>query len=253
MLSVYVAPLGAGPCFHREPDRTYYAASTMKVAVLAALYRSGLDLDTPVPITNSFRSAVPAPSYGIPPDWETDAETWHLLGDRASLRWLARQMIAHSSNLATNTILDHVGFDAVNEIWRLAGARHSVTNRGIEDATARAAGVTNLVTVADLARLVTWLPDELLELLTANVHGVDLAAGLPAGTPIAFKNGWIRGIRHSVGLVRPPDSPAYVIAICYAGPLATGDADDDPAARVLARLSTAVWSRRHELTAAQAR
>ncbi|WP_035792194.1 serine hydrolase [Kitasatospora mediocidica] len=255
MLSVYLAPLGAGPCFQREPDRPYYAASTMKVAVLAALYRSGLDLDTPVPVTNAFRSAapVPAPSYGIPPDWETDAETWHLLGTRASLRRLARQMIVHSSNLATNTILDHVGFDAVNEVWRLAGALHSVTRRGIEDAAARAVGLTNLVTAADLARLVTWLPGELLELLAANVHDVDLAAGLPAGTPIAFKNGWITGIRHSVGVVRPPDSPAYVIAVCYAGPLANGDATGDPAARVLARVSAGVWSRRHRLTAGEAR
>lgn len=241
MLSIYVAPLDGRPCLLREPDRPYYAASTAKVAVLAALYRSGLDLDASVPVVNSFTSAVPGPPYRITPDQETDAETWRLLGGRTSLHLLARQMIVHSSNLATNLILERVGFAAVNEVWRLAGARRSGTHRGIQDSAARTAGVTNLVTAADLARLLCWLPPEQLDLLAANIHRVDLAAGLPPGTRIAFKNGWIDGIRHSAGIIHPDDAPPYVIAACYQGPLANGDATADPAARLLARISARVW------------
>lgn len=249
MLSVYVARLGAGVHLSQNADLTYYAASTMKMAVLAAMYRSDLDLDAQVPVHNQFVSAVPAPPFAITPDWAADSDTWQLLGKSASLRWLARRMVTHSSNLATNICLSHVGLDAVNEIWRLAGARHSVTNRGIEDFAARAAGVTNLVTAADLSRLLCWLPPELLDQLAANVHRIDLPAGLPAGTRIALKNGWVRGIRHSAGIVYPPDVPPYVIAICYSGPLGMGRDYDDPAARLLARISAGIWSRRHSLQA----
>lgn len=247
MLSVYVARPGGAPCLTRHPHHPYYAASTMKAAVLAALYRSGLDLDMQVPLHNSFASAVPGPRFGIEPDWEVDAETWRLLGESASLRWLAMRMVAHSSDLATNTILERVGFPAVNEVWRLAGAGNSAVHRGIEDSAAREAGLTNLVTAADLAGLMTWMPQELADLLTVNVHRVDLAAGLPPGTRIAFKNGWVRGIRHSAGVVHPTDAPPYVIAVCYSGPLANGEAVGDPAARLLARVSARVWSHRHAL------
>ncbi|GAA4890238.1 serine hydrolase [Streptomyces coeruleoprunus] len=246
MLSVYAAVPGGPAYLARNPDHPHYAASTMKVAVLAALHRSGLDLDAKVPLRNAFPSALPgAPDYAIPPDLEVDAETWALLGRRVSLRRLARQMIAHSSDLATNTLLAHIGIDAVDEIWRLAGAGHSTTRRGIEDAAARAAGITNLVTAADLVRLLCWLPRPVLGELAHNRHRVDLAAGLPPGTRIAFKNGWITGVRHSAAVVLPEDAPPYALAVCYTGPLASGHAVADPAARVLARVSARVWSLRH--------
>ncbi|GAB7029277.1 serine hydrolase [Streptomyces sp. NPDC021749] len=249
---MYAARLGAEPCVSRGPDQRYYAASTMKIAVLAALCRSGLDLDAPVLVENCFTSAVPGPAYRLPPDREVDAGTWRMLGRRVPLRWLAERMVQHSSDLATNICLAQVGVEAVAEVWRLAGARHSVTRRGIEDAGARAAGVTNLVTAADLVRLLCWLPSEQLELLAGNVHREDLAAGLPDGTWVAFKNGWVRGVRHSAGIVRPPDAAPYAVAICYAGPLASGEAFGDPAARMLARVSARLWERRHDLVTVRA-
>ncbi|GHA43384.1 hypothetical protein GCM10010329_77790 [Streptomyces spiroverticillatus] len=247
MLSVYASWLGEveRPFVTRGAQDRHYAASTMKVAILAALHRSGLDLDAPVLVENCFVSAVPGPAYRISEDWEIDAETWRMLGHRVPLRWLAERMVRHSSDLAANTCLAHVGLDAVAEVWQLAGARHAVTRRGIEDFGARAAGVTNLVTANDLARLLCWLPPDLLELVAGNVHRVDLAAGLPPQTWIAFKNGWSRGVRHSVGVVRPHDAPAYVIAVCYTGPLASGEAVCDPAARLIARISAHVWDHRH--------
>ncbi|WP_371495091.1 class A beta-lactamase-related serine hydrolase [Kitasatospora sp. NBC_00374] len=246
-LSVHVGPLAGGPVRTLRPNAPHLAASTMKVAVLAALHRSGLDLDAPVPVHNSFVSASYGPRFGVSREEDSDPEPWQALGSERTLRWLAGRMIVHSSNLATNLCLSHVGPAAVAEVWQLARARHSVTGRGIDDLRARAAGVVNLVTAADLARLLRRLPQELLDLLAANAHRVDLAAGLPPGTRIAFKNGWLPGVRHSGGIVYPPDAPPYGIVVCYSGPLATGHAVDDPAARLLARISAGYWARRHEL------
>jgi len=157
-VSVWCGPLGGPPVYARHPDATHYAASTMKVAVLAALYRADeagtLALDTPVRVDNDFASAVPgAPRFGCERAYDSDSVVWERLGQTVPLRWLARRMIVRSSNLATNVVLSHVGLAAVAEVWRLAGARHSVTRRGIEDRAAREAGITNLVTAADLAAL----------------------------------------------------------------------------------------------------
>ncbi|AIA05503.1 serine hydrolase [Streptomyces noursei] len=247
MLSVAVAPWQRPPVILRNTDVPHYAASTMKVAVLAAVHRSGLALDTEVPVVNAFRSAVGG-SYAHSRADDGDPEPWERLGRTAPLGWLADRMVSHSSNLASSLCLAAVGPVAVAEVWRRAGASAaSGSPRGIEDAPARAAGLTNQVTAHDLVRLLTSLEPEVLARLEHNAHAVDLAAGLPPGTRLASKNGWITGVRHGAAVVHPPDAPPYVLAVCYTGPLADGRDAGDPAARLLARLSARVWDCRHRL------
>jgi beta-lactamase class A len=247
MLSIYVARSGSAPIRMVNADVAHDAASTMKAAVLAALYRSKLDLDAPVPVFECFPSAVPGSTFRNSIAMDSDPQPWRRLGGRATLRWLANRMITQSSNLATNLCLSHVGLAAVNQIWRLAGATNSFTNRLIEDYAAKNIGIVNVVTAADLARLFLYLGPGELDVLAGNQHRVDLAAGLPEGTQIAFKNGWFPGLRHSAGVVYPADSAPYVIAVCYSGPLATGHAVNDPAAQLIARISSGIWAQRHAL------
>jgi len=156
-VSVWCAPLGAGPWYARAEHVPHYAASTMKVAVLLAAqhaHEAGtLDLDRPVPVTDRFASAAPgAPDYVLAHAPDDDPAPWERLGGTASLRWLAERMIVRSSNLATNIVLAHVGIGSAHREWARAGARHSRLGRGIEDAAARAAGITNEVTAADLGQ-----------------------------------------------------------------------------------------------------
>ncbi|KNB52399.1 serine hydrolase [Streptomyces caatingaensis] len=246
MLSVVAAPWRRPPVILRHPDVRHEAASTMKVAVLAALHRGGTDLDRRVPVRNAFESAVGG-TYAIDRAEDSDPEPWKLLGRTASLRWLAERMVTHSSNLATNICLEKAGHEAVAEVWRRAGATGSASPRGIEDLAARAAGLRNVVTARDLVRLLESLEPEVLALLEHNAHAVDLAAGLPPGTRLASKNGWIRGVRNCAAVVYPRDAPPYALAVCYSGPSATGHDVDDPAARLLARVSARVWRARHDL------
>ncbi len=272
-VSVWYAPVGASvPRYARHQDATHYAASTMKVSVLAALIRAAeagrLDLDRPVPVVNDFASALPgAPRFSCDTDYDNDPQVWQRLGGTASLRWLAERMIVRSSNFATNLVLAHVGGPAVTEAWRLAGARHSKVCRGIEDAAAREAGLENLVTAADLAGLLSAIaigagaaarPERpvagrgpmasrdgcraMLDILLAQEHREDLAAGLPPGTRIAHKNGWIPGIRHGAGIVFPDGAPPYAVVVCTTTSLAAADGDDDPACRLLAEVAAATWA-----------
>jgi beta-lactamase class A len=77
------------------PDGRHDAASTMKAAVLAALHRSGLDLDTPVPVVDSFAPPCREPGsatrrHGLRPGTMA-------AGGRVTLRWLATRMIIRSA------------------------------------------------------------------------------------------------------------------------------------------------------------
>jgi beta-lactamase class A len=269
-VSVWCGRIGAPPAYEREAHATHYAASTMKVAVLAALYRSAerglVALDTPVPVRNKFDSAAPdAPRFGCVQEDDNDDEVWARIGGVAPLDWLARRMIVKSSNLATNHVIGQVGLPAVAEVWRLAGARHSITGRGIEDFAAREAGITNLVTAADLAALLGTIAAgadvarpavlaspqacrSMLDVLCAQEQREDLAAGLPAGTRIAHKNGWVRGIRHGAGVVFPEDAPPYTVVACTTTTLAASDHGGDEACRLVARVAAASWADRHRLT-----
>jgi beta-lactamase class A len=248
-VSVCTGPLAGSLTYTRLPDATHYAASTMKAAVLAALYRSDVDLDADVPVHNVFPSAASG-SYGCTREYDSDAEVWERLGGTAPLRWLATRMIVRSSNLATNIVLGHTGLPAVAKVWDQVGARHSVTVRGIEDAVAREAGIENLVTAADLAALMTAIatgelaaPDAcraMLDVLLAQERREDLAAGLPPGTRVAHKNGWVPGVRHGAGVVFPDDAPPYAIAVCT-----TTDLPDAEACALLARISATAWAARH--------
>ncbi|TDB70115.1 serine hydrolase [Micromonospora sp. KC723] len=267
VVSAYVGRLDAPATWTRQPAATHYAASTMKVAVLLALHRAAeageTDLDAPVVVVNEFESARSGtPRFSCARHYDNDDAVWERVGATASLRWLAHRMITRSSNLATNIVLGHVGLPAVARAWALAGARHSVTGRGIEDFAAREAGITNLVTAADLAALLGGLASgvdrpgplatpaacaDMVAVLLAQEHREDLAAGLPAGTPIAHKNGWVRGVRHGAGVVFPDDAPPYVIAVCTTtGPPAGQETTDG--CRLVADISAAAWAARRHLT-----
>ncbi|GAB2724156.1 serine hydrolase [Nocardia thraciensis] len=244
MLSICAVRHGQDPFYAINADATHDAASTVKAAVLAALYRSGTDLDVAVPVHDRFASRVPGRWFHIRPDDDSDPIPWRRIGGRATVRWLAERMITHSSNLAANLCVERIGLERVTRMWHDMGMSGARMTRLPEDDPAREAGATNQVTAAGLARLLLALRPEELTVLERNAFRDDLPAGLPAGARIAVKNSWGRRLRHSGALVFPPDAPPYALAVCYTGPLANGRAVGDPAARLLARVSTQVWSRR---------
>lgn len=253
-VSIWFGPVDGPPRFALNPDRTHYAASTMKVAVMAAAYRlheaGALDLDAPVRVHDDFASAADGSTFSNDPDYDNDPEPWQLLGNSASLRWLVRRMIVKSSNLATNLVLEQVGLDPVAGVLTDVGARTSVVTRGIEDYVAAEQGYTNLVTAADLARLLAALrrkdvagPDadtHMLEVLLAQEVVEDVVRGLPAGTPVAHKNGWVHGVRHSAALVFPSDAPDFLLVVCTSSSL-----DEEGGKDLLAEIAAAAWADRN--------
>lgn len=256
IVSIWYGPPG-GPARYARADReTHYAASMMKLAVLAGLYREHdagrVNLDDTVPVHNEFRSVAPGVGtfFGCRRSYDSDEAVWERVGTTVPLRWLARRMIVRSSNLATNLILERIGLDAATAAWRAAGAERSVVARLIEDQAAADRGIANLVTAADVAALLGGIAQgavghpescrDMLDILLAQELKEDLAAGLPPGTRVAHKNGWVMGIRHAGGIVFPDDAEPFVLAVCLSTPLAVNRSTDE-ACRLVARIAAAAW------------
>ncbi|MDQ6874424.1 MAG: class A beta-lactamase-related serine hydrolase [Actinomycetota bacterium] len=258
LVSVWCGPPGGPPSCARLPDSQHYAASTIKLPLLVAAYRlagaGALDLDQPVVIHDEFES-IAGGRFRMDRGYDNDEAPWERLGTPVALRWLARRMIVRSSNLATSLVLQRTGLPAVAEALAACGATRSVLGRPICDETAIAAGVTNLVTAGDLAAVLGALATgraaaadacaEMLEVLEAQEYRDEIPAGLPAGTAVAGKGGWVEGVLHDAALVRPPDAPAYVLVVCT-----TGLAEND-GRNLIREVAAASWSDRHWIGSAR--
>ncbi|WP_116996881.1 serine hydrolase [Desertimonas flava] len=213
----------------RSGDEPFYAASTVKLAVLAAAARAlqsgAVSLDTPLVSTDTFTSLVPgAPSYRIVPD-DID-EGMPPPGTPMSFAATVERMIVVSSNEATNMVTEVVGLPAVGAALADAGATSSSFDSMYSDFAAVAQGATRLTTADDLARLMSALvlgeladPERTAWMLGLLVRQEDrlLTAHVPDGVPFGSKSGWVDGIRHDVAFVGEPGPGALVVAVCTRG------------------------------------
>jgi beta-lactamase class A len=254
--SLWAGPVrGDAVAFHNA-DAEHYAASTMKVPLVVAVYREDdqrrLDLDAPVLVHNSFESAADGSAYSIDRTDDSDPQVWRREGEEVSVRWLCHRALVCSSNLATNLLLDVVSTDAVQRVLADAGARHSCVRRGIEDAAARHAGLQNIVTAADLAKVLQRLatgtlasPDacaEVVSVLAAQQINDAIPAGLPRGTWVAHKSGWVDGVSHDAALIRPPDAAPFVLVMCT-----TSNLTEQDGLELIATGAAAAWEDRRVL------
>lgn len=213
----------------RGADTPFYAASTVKLAVLVAVARA-LDAGaatpgTPLVATHTFRSQVPgAPDYRIEPD-DLD-EGMPPPGTPMTLAEVVERMVVVSSNEATNMAAELVGLDAVNRVLADAGAAASSFGRKYSDLEAERHGASHTTTAADLAALMSAVvtgalasPERTAWMTSVLGRQTDrrLTAAVPDGVPCGSKSGWVDGIRHDVAFVGEPGPDALVLAVCTRG------------------------------------
>jgi beta-lactamase class A len=251
LVSVWLSGLDGGLHLSRYADVQHYAASTMKLPLLVAAHRlherGVLDLDHEVEVHNSFASAADGSTYSLTQADDQDDATWAGLGGTRTLRALAEHATVRSGNLATNLLLERVGTGAVADVLADAGcSADTVLPRGIGDAVARESDLDNLVTAADLGLVLRGVADRSLAapetcvaveaVLARQEHRDGIPRGLPDGTYVANKTGWVDGVSHDVALVRPADRPPYVLVV-----LTTSDLPEEAASDLIAGVSRAVW------------
>ena len=227
----YCVRRAGGPVLaERSADESFYAASTVKLAVLVAAARAleagTVTLETTLASADTFASEAPgAPDFRIEPD-DID-EGMPPAGTPMTLADVIERMIVVSSNEATNMVVELLGRDVVNAALADAGATSSTFGRKYSDhAAARVLGGSHRCSARDLAALMsavvagTLAGPELTVWMTEMLgrqHDRQLTAHAPDGVPFGSKSGWVDGIRHDVAFVGEPGPDALVVAVCTRG------------------------------------
>ncbi|MDN5895005.1 MAG: class A beta-lactamase-related serine hydrolase [Nocardioides sp.] len=245
LFSVWLGPVDGPPDFTREETAPHYAASTMKLPVLITAHHAHdegrIDLDSRVRVHDDFASAADGSRFRMRQDYDNDDQVWDRIDLDAPLRWLVERMIVRSSNLATNLILEAVGVPAVQQTVCALCLHDSLVSRGIEDAAAREAGLDNLVSARDLARALQSVigSPEVLATLSRQELRDTLPAGLPPGTRIAHKSGWVEGITHDAGIIFPEGADPFILVVCTTSGLSEAEGRD-----LIAHAANAAWQER---------
>ena len=250
VLAVAIKDLTDGKTILLHPDEVMPTASTIKIAVLAELYRQEAQRD-------------PGQGARLADTYVVDSADFLPGGDllatfspgvtRLTNRDLASLMMGLSDNSATNALIRRVGMERVNATLESLGLKETRLRRRMLDLAAARAGRENTAT-----------PRELVALLEALWKGAGVAQGggpflngalredlfrvmafpkdryltrlLPESARMANKPGWLEGVRVDAGIGLVPNRPfAIAVMITYA-------ADDRAAEAVIAEIGLAAWN-----------
>jgi beta-lactamase class A len=253
-LAVSLYDYETGLQWSQRGDRWFHSASTIKVAVMLALFGAidagRFTLDSRLHVRNRFLSLVDGTPFRVAAGRDADKEVHASIGKTMRIGDLARRMIITSSNLATNLLVDLIKVDQAQEMLSRHGIRGVELARGVEDDKAFEANFNNRVTANGLVALFRViyerrgvLPESAREMLDI-LFEQQFRSGIPAGLPsdvrsearIANKTGEISMAAHDAGLVFLADRKPYVLAV-----LTETDPNSDKRMDRIARVSTAVY------------
>jgi beta-lactamase class A len=231
-----------------DGDKSFHAASTMKVPVMIELFRQAragaVTLDDTLAIRNEFRSIVDGSPYALGEGDDSDKEIYAAAGRTLTLRQLCEAMIASSSNFATNLLIDKLGVQKIREAVTALGGGGMQVLRGVEDGKAFDKGLNNTTTARGLLELLDRIahgravdPESdraMIEILKRQQFNDAIPAGLPPGTPVAHKTGNVTRIHHDAAIVYGP--APYVLVL-----LVRGLDDKKKSAALMTDLSRAVY------------
>jgi beta-lactamase class A len=243
--------LGSSDSLDIAADERFHAASTMKVPVLIELYRRidarALRTDQGILLVNEFASIVDGSHYSLDAGDDSDSSAYNAIGSRVTVRELMDRMITRSSNLATNALIELVGAHQVDSTAHALGARSIEVRRGVEDNKAFRAGLNNTTTARDLAVLMSAIErgtaasrascNAMRDILLRQEFNDEIPAGVPPGTRVAHKTGWITGVHHDAAIVYPARRAPYVLVV-----LTRGIEDDAKARALIADVSRLIYA-----------
>ena len=233
-VGLYFRDLTTGDSLTVGAVTRFHAASTMKIPVMIQLFRDQdagrLSLGDSIVVGNTFRSIVDSSPYQLDPADDSDSSLYARAGQRVSIRELIELMETVSSNLATNLLIARVGAPRANATAHALGADSIVVLRGVEDGKAYRAGLNNTTTARDLGVLLAAIANEkaaspascreMLAILGRQRFSEGIPAGLPPGTPVYHKTGWIsQVVYHDAALVEPAggEGRRYVLVVLTGG------------------------------------
>ncbi len=248
-IGVALHDLETGFRFSLRGDRWFHAASTIKVAVLLAIFRAAdegrLRLDDSLHVRNRFFSAADGSVFRVSQDRDATPELHAAIGRTAKISALAHAMICGSSNLAANLLLDFVGVEYARTVLGEAEVYGVELRRGVEDHGAHERGINNEGTADGLLSLLSAIrgdflaPEskrEVIRILLEQRFNSMIPAGLPAHATVAHKTGEITTACHDIGIVYLPEREPYIVAI-----LTECDPDKEGRREIVAAISETIY------------
>jgi beta-lactamase class A len=250
VVGVVFRELGGPAAVEINADSVFHAASTMKVPVMIEYFRrldaGQITSDQTMALDTIFKSIVDGSPYALNAGVDSDSSVFSRVGQQVPLRWLVERMIVRSSNLATNALIELLDAQRVQATTISLGAINMKVLRGVEDGKAFQQGLNNRTTARDLAALLEAIEAgraaspassrDMIEILAKQEFNEEIPAGLPAGTKVAHKTGWITGVQHDAAIIYPPNRKPYVLVV-----LTRGIADRPVAKKLIADVSRLVW------------
>jgi beta-lactamase class A len=234
VVAVWLGSLKGTTWWEQDADEPLLAASLMKVPV--AMAAEALDLDRSVPVHPDFDSVVMGATFELDEGYDQDPDTWAEAGGEQELRELRRRSIVHSSNLATNLVMEQTGVSACTAVM-------SQVVRMIGDQPATDAGIVNEASARQWGELLGRVAvsyEAVEDVMRGQTYRDGIPAGLPAGTRIANKTGWIDDHTHDMAIVRPDDGQPFALVVLTR---LAGVPTDEGNARI-AEVAREAWERR---------
>ncbi len=227
-----------------------HAASTMKVPVMIELFRrvdaGALILSDKIPVKNEFYSIVDSSRFSLDLRRDGGESLYDSLGQNVRLLTLIEEMIIHSSNLATNLLIELVDAKNVTAAMRALGADTIQVLRGVEDIKAFRKGWSNYTNARDMRLIMTAIATaaaasekscaQMLEIMSRQAYRKKIPAGIPDSVTVANKTGSITAISHDCAIIFPPARRACVLVV-----LTKGIADPEKAEHAIAAISRWIY------------
>jgi beta-lactamase class A len=203
VMGVAIVDLTDGHKYQLHANDVYPQASSIKICVLAELYRQAQQGKLKLTDLYTVNAA----------DLVQDSDIMGGLTPgvtRITLRDLATMMVAVSDNSATNVLIDRVGMDNVNAFLNAQGLRDTRLRRKMMDLKAAAEGRENVSTPNEMLNLLAALyrgqilnkemTDDFFKVLSTHKDSW-IPRNLPDDLKIADKPGALEGVRNDSGVI----------------------------------------------------
>jgi beta-lactamase class A len=214
VMGVAIVDLTDGHKYLLHANDVYPQASSIKICVLAELYRQAQQGKLKLTDLYTVNAS----------DLVQDSDIMSGLTPgvtQITLRDLATMMVAVSDNSATNVLIDRVGMDNVNAFLKAQGLRDTRLRRKMMDLKAAGEGRENVSTPNEMLNLLAALyrgqilnkemTDDFFKVLSTHKDSW-IPRNLPDDLKIADKPGALEGVRNDSGVIFVDKRP-YVLCV----------------------------------------